>query len=115
MHPSRGIERTYRRSYGLSKIPDDQITLTRQSVATDDAPRDLPDSRRRYMESWPFHEHTISMYTPTATSTATRIYDAVVIATITPPCYEPTHLTLCPEYCHQHQQFSSCRFQLDST
>ena len=40
MHPDRGIARTYRRSDGLSKRPDDQNTLTRQSADTNDAPRD---------------------------------------------------------------------------
>ena len=40
MHPDRGIARTYRRSDGLSKRPDDHNTLTRQSADTNDAPKD---------------------------------------------------------------------------
>ena len=40
MHPDRGIVSTYRRSYGLSTRPDDHNSLTRQSIDTNDAPRD---------------------------------------------------------------------------
>ena len=39
MHPDRGIVHTYIRSDGLSTIPDDQNTLTRQSVDKNDTPR----------------------------------------------------------------------------
>ena len=40
MQPDRRIVRTHRRSDGLSTIPNDQNTLTRQSADTNDTPRD---------------------------------------------------------------------------
>ena len=40
MHPDREIVRTYRRSYGLSTVPDDHNTLTHQSADTNDAPKE---------------------------------------------------------------------------
>ena len=40
MYPDRGIVRTYRLSDGLSTRPDDQNTLTRQSVDKINGPRD---------------------------------------------------------------------------
>ena len=40
MHPDRVIVRTYTRPDGLSTRPDYQNTLTRQSVNTNNAPRD---------------------------------------------------------------------------
>ena len=40
MHPDILIVCTYRRSDGLSTIPDDQNTFTRQSANTNNAPRD---------------------------------------------------------------------------
>ena len=40
MYLERGIVRTYRWSDGLSTIPDNQNTLTRQYANTNDAPRD---------------------------------------------------------------------------
>ena len=47
MHPYRVIVSTYRWSDSLSTIPDVLNTLTRQSTATNNAPRDTP-SRPRY-------------------------------------------------------------------
>ena len=40
MHPDRVIVRVYRQSDGLSTRPDEQNTLTRQYVNTNDTPRD---------------------------------------------------------------------------
>ena len=40
MDTDRVIVSMYRRSYGLSTIPDDQNNLTRQSTDTNDAPKD---------------------------------------------------------------------------
>ena len=40
MHQDRVIVHIYRHPDGLSTIPDDQTTLTRQSADTNDAPRD---------------------------------------------------------------------------
>ena len=41
MHPERGIVRTDRQSDGISTIPDDPYTFTRQFSNTKNAPRDL--------------------------------------------------------------------------
>ena len=40
MQPDIGIVRTYRRSYGLSTIPDDLNTLTHQYAYIDNNPRE---------------------------------------------------------------------------
>ena len=40
MHPDIGIVRMYRRSDSISTRPEDQNTLTHQSAATNDVPRD---------------------------------------------------------------------------
>ena len=48
MHPCIEIVCTYRHPDGLSAIPEDPNTLTRQSAATNDAPRGPPTSRPRY-------------------------------------------------------------------
>ena len=85
MHPYRGIVRTYRRSGGLSKRPDYQSKLTRQSSDTNDAPRDPllgpvtwnPDRTRTYSTLRLFLRLRLQSVTSTV-STA-------------PLCQEPAH------------------------
>ena len=55
MHPDRGIVLTYRRSDGLSTIPNDHNTLTCQSSNTNDTPRD------------PLHVHITVLCNPLST------------------------------------------------
>ena len=75
----------YRRSDGVSKIPDVPNTLTCQSSGTNNAPWDLPRPQPRYIKSCPY----------TASSTihikSRNSYD-ITITVITPPLHqEPAH------------------------
>ena len=91
MLPDRGIVCLHRRSDGISTIPEDPNTLTRQSASMNNAPREPPPhpaSRPHYIESCPFHGHATSM----ATSMAPCISAAVKIITIKLPHYKPTHM-----------------------
>ena len=69
MHPYRGLVCTYRRSNGLSTIPDKPNTFTCQSAGRNNTPQG-PTSRSHYVESWPITDQIYATSIPTVPLTS---------------------------------------------
>ena len=106
MHPYRGIVRTHIRSEGLSMIPDDSNTLTRQSNGMNNAPRDLLQVPATWNPS--LTRFTVYFYVSLHTLHICRGHDCCERCNCFMTMSSDTSFIQCKS-CHQHQKLQ--RFQ----